>query len=187
MIKIPLSRFSRLLHPYPTFLLTCVGEGGAVNVITVAWLIPVSVDPPLLAVAIRPERYSYSLLVASGEFVVNVISYERAREALFCGRRSGRDVDKVAALGLETTPGQVVGALLLTGIGDAFLECRVRQQIEVGDHDLFIAEVAAASARPGFLQDGLRDPAVSPPLLHVGSNRFATLGPETVEPPLDEE
>jgi len=186
MEQIRLSQFSRLLHPYPTFLVTCVGKEGRANVITIAWLIPVSIRPPLLAMAVRPERYSYGLILESGEFVVNVVPYRWVREALFCGRRSGREVDKIAALGLQTASGKVVNVPILEEAGIAFLECRVRQQVEAGDHVLFIAEVVAAYARPDFLRDGVRHLEAGPPLLHVGGNHFTTTRLETVEPALDE-
>ena len=182
--EVATERFTRLLHPYPTFLVTCAGRDGRANVITIAWLIPVSVRPPLLTMAVRRERYSYGLIVESGEFVVHALPFDRAREALFCGRRSGRDVDKIAALGLRSVPGRVVKAPVLPGIGVAFLECRLRREVEAGDHVLFIAEVVAAYARPAFLKDGVRDLVGMPPLLHVGGNRFATTSPEVVEPPV---
>lgn len=180
--EVTTERFTRLLHPYPTFLVTCAGQDGRANVITIAWLIPVSVRPPLLTMAVRRERYSYGLIVESGEFVVHAVPFDRAREALFCGRRSGRDVDKVAVLGLKTAPGRVVDVPILPEVGAAFLECRVREEVEAGDHVLFIAEVVAAYARPGFLEEGLRDLVTVPPLLHVGGSRFATTSPEVVEP-----
>lgn len=182
--EVPLTRFTGLLHPYPTFLVTCAREDGEVNAITIAWLMPVSVRPPLLTMAVRPERYSYGLLVESGEFVVNVLPYERAREALFCGRRSGRDVDKIAELGLKTAPGRKVRAPRLVDAALAFLECEVRQRVRAGDHDLFVAEVVVAEARSDFFREGGRDLSAAPPLLHVGGNRFTTTKHEAVEPVL---
>ncbi|HHS96668.1 MAG TPA: flavin reductase family protein [Chloroflexi bacterium] len=180
--EVSVSQFTRLLHPYPTFLVSSVGRDGRANLITIAWLIPVSVRPPLLAMAVRRERYSYGLIVESGEFVVHAVPFDRAREALFCGRRSGRDVDKIATLGLESVPGRVVKAPVVPEVGVAFLECRLQQEVEAGDHVLFIAEVVAAYTRPGFLEDGVRDLAAAPPLLHVGGPRFATTALEIVEP-----
>jgi len=180
--EIAVKGFSHLLHPYPTFLVTCAGPGGEVNVITIAWLMPVSVQPPLLTMAIRPERYSYGLIVGSGEFVVNVIPYDRAEVALFCGQRSGREVDKIGTLGLATAPGRVVKAPILPEDGVAFLECRLQQMVDAGDHVLFIAEVVAAYAREGFLQGSVRDLEATLPLMHVGGSRFTTTSGETIEP-----
>ncbi|HEY75487.1 MAG TPA: flavin reductase family protein [Thermoflexia bacterium] len=181
-VEVTKGQFTRLLHPYPTFLVTCAGRSGEANVITIAWLIPVSVRPPLLTMAVRRERYSYGLIVESGEFVVHVVPFDRAREVLFCGRRSGRDVDKIAALEMESVPGRVVKAPVLPKVGVAFLECRLQQEVEAGDHVLFIAEVVAAYARPGFIKDGVRDLEEVLPLLHVGGNRFTTTVTEIVEP-----
>lgn len=182
--NVPVRTFTRLLHPYPTFLVTCAGPEGETNAITIAWLMPVSVQPPLLTLAVRRERYSYDLIAQGGEFVVNVMPYERAREALFCGRRSGRDVDKFEALGLEAAPGREVDVPVLVEDGAAFLECRLRQEVEAGDHVLFIAEVVTAYARSGFLSQGRRDLSVVNPLLHLGGSAFTTTTDTIVEPEL---
>jgi len=183
--EIAVKGFFHLLHPYPAFLVTCAGPEGEPNVVTIAWLIPVSVQPPLLTMAVRPERYSYGLIVESGEFVVNVIPHDRAGVALFCGQRSGQDVDKISALGLATAPGRAVKAPILPAEGVAFLECRLQQMVEAGDHTLFIAEVVAAYAQQGFLRGSVRDLEAVPPLMHVGGCRFTTTTDgETVEPAL---
>ncbi|MGD1996430.1 MAG: flavin reductase family protein [Anaerolineae bacterium] len=182
--EIAVRKFTRLLHPYPTFLVSCAAPGGETNVITIAWLIPVSVRPPLLTLAVRRERHSFGLIEESREFVVNVVPYDQAEAALFCGRRSGRDVDKIAALDLKTAPGRVVAAPVLVEDGVAFLECRLQREVEAGDHVLFIAEVVTAYAHPGFLREGRRDLTAAPPLLHVGGDRFTTAIGETVEPVL---
>lgn len=105
MNKTPITTsFHYLLHPCNTFLVTCSGADGESNIITIAWLMPVSVNPPLLGMSVKPTRYSYGLIRESGEFVVNVASLEIAQQALFCGRHSGRDVNKFFETGL--TPGK---------------------------------------------------------------------------------
>jgi flavin reductase (DIM6/NTAB) family NADH-FMN oxidoreductase RutF len=87
--SVPLSNFHYLLHPYNTSLVTCCDAEGQSNIIAIAWLIPVSVQPPLLGMSIHPTRHSYGLIRATGEFVINVAPYEIAQQVLFCGRRSG--------------------------------------------------------------------------------------------------
>jgi len=179
-------QFHIFLHPYPTFLVTCGTRDERPNIITIAWLIPVSVDPPLVALSVRPTRHSYGLLARSREFVVNVPSYELADEALRCGRRSGRSEDKFERTGLTPGPARRVAPPIIEECR-AFLECRIVDDIEEGDHRLLVAEVIEAYARDGFSgQDGLRDVAFAPPLLHVGRNRFATLRKDAVEPKLPE-
>jgi hypothetical protein len=42
---IPLSNFTRLIHPMPAFLVTCAGADGRPNAVAIAWLTPVSINP----------------------------------------------------------------------------------------------------------------------------------------------
>ena len=183
--SVPLHLFHYLLHPYQALLITCIGSDGRPNVITIAWLIPVSVNPPLVAMSLRPIRHSYSLLAASGEFVVNVPTYELASEALYCGRHSGRAEDKFEATGLTQEPARCVRPPIIPECR-AFLECRIVNDIEAGDHHLLVAEVIDAYARPRFAgSDGLRDADGADPLLHLGKNRFAGLKGKTIEPGLE--
>jgi flavin reductase (DIM6/NTAB) family NADH-FMN oxidoreductase RutF len=178
------SHFHYLLHPYNTSLVTCCDAGGKANIIAIAWLIPVSVKPPLVGMGIYPTRHSYGLIRASGEFVVNVASHEIAQQALFCGRRSGRDVDKFAATGLTPGEARIVGPPIIEECM-AHLECRVTQDVEAGDHRLVVAEVLAAYTRPGVLaDDGLYELRGVQPLLHLGRNRFTSTLAQSVEPSL---
>jgi flavin reductase (DIM6/NTAB) family NADH-FMN oxidoreductase RutF len=171
---VSLSRFHTLLHPYVTSLVTCCGADGKPNIIAVAWLVPVSVQPPLVGMSIRPTRYSYELIQATGEFVINVAPFEIAGQALYCGRHSGRDVDKFAATRLTPGPAQLVRPPIIQECL-AHLECRVVNDLPAGDHRFVIAEVLATSVRPGVLgDDELYDLASAHPLLHLGRNEFAT-------------
>jgi flavin reductase (DIM6/NTAB) family NADH-FMN oxidoreductase RutF len=97
--------------------------------------------------SIRPTRHSYALIQATGEFVINVAPHEIAQEVLFCGRRSGRDVDKFRATGLTSRQAQHVRPPLIEEC-IAHLECRVVQDVEASDHRLVIGEVLAAYTRP---------------------------------------
>ena len=179
---IALSRFTPLLHPCLTFLVTAVDQAGKANIITIAWLTPLSVEPPLVGVSVRPSRYSYDLIRSCGEFVVNVAPYEIARQALLCGRRSGREVDKLEATGLTPRAAKRVRPPILEECL-AHIECKVVREVECGDHVLFIGEVLAASARTDVLDPGgSYDLARVRPLLHLGGDSFTTTQAESVEP-----
>jgi flavin reductase (DIM6/NTAB) family NADH-FMN oxidoreductase RutF len=177
-----LSDFHHLLHPYQTFLVTCVDADGKANIITIAWAIPVSVVPPLLGISIRPTRYSYSLIKSTKEFVMNVPGIEMAQVVLYCGRNSGRDVDKFKVTGL--TPGkakQVQAPIIEECV--AHLECRVKDDVEAGDHHLIIAEVLTAHAREDVLTDtGLYRLEMAKPLLHMGGSSFTQVSQDYFEP-----
>ena len=80
-----------MLAPIPAVLVSCGAAGGSrPNLITIAWAGSVCSDPPMLSISVRPERYSYDILQAAGEFVVNVPSVQQARAMDWCGMVSGR-------------------------------------------------------------------------------------------------
>jgi flavin reductase (DIM6/NTAB) family NADH-FMN oxidoreductase RutF len=183
---VPVPSYTRLMHPYVTGLVTCCDSDGDANIITVAWMMPASNKPPRLAISVAPPRYSFGLIQETGEFVINIVPYEMAEQALYCGRRSGRDVDKFEALGLTAQPAQHVRPPVIAECL-AHLECRVMQDIEVGDHHLFIGEVLGAYARADVLaENGQYDRPRVRQLLHLGGNVFTTTSTETVEPSVKE-
>ena len=60
----------------------------------------------------------------------------------FCGVKSGRDLDKIAACGLHTEQGETVQAPLILE-SPVHLECKVRQVLPLGSHDMFLADITA--------------------------------------------
>ena len=181
---IPISRFTRVIHPMPAVLITCAGSGGRANAIAIAWLMPVSMSPPLVAFAIHPRRYSYELLQENPAFVVNVMAHDQASDVLFCGRCSGRDVDKFAEAGLTAVDGIAVN---VPAIGEALahVECEVEAEHVTGDHVIVVGRVRAVAAAEGMLVEGWRDLTAAPPLFHVGGDRFTTSSGEVTRPEVE--
>lgn len=134
-----------LLNPVPVVLVASrePGEGGRANVFTVAWTGMVCSKPPMLSIAIRPERLSHGIISRAGCFTVNLPPVGLARETDLCGVRSGRDLDKIAACGFALAPAAEVAAPLLSAC-PVNLECRVAQVIRLGSHDLFLARILAS-------------------------------------------
>lgn len=131
------------LAPIPAVMLSCRGtEPGFErdNLITVAWAGVVNTDPPMISVSIRPSRHSYAQIVQSGVFCLNLISRELCKATDYCGVKSGRDVDKFKELGLHARSVENFPAPALEE-APAFLCCRVKQQIPLGSHDLFLCAV----------------------------------------------
>lgn len=165
----------------PAFLITCAGKDKRPNAIAIAWLMPASANPPMVAFSIRPERYSYELLQANPAFVINVLPFERSVEVNYIGHWSGRDVDKFAKTGLTPVPAQVVNVPAIAE-AVAWVECEVEAQYPVGINVLVVGRVMAASADDGVLVGKWRDLAAVRPLFHVLSNRFTTSSGEISEP-----
>ncbi len=161
---------NRLINHGPVVLVTCGDD--PCNIITVAWITSVSSSPPLLAIAIGKNRYSRQLIDESGEFVVNVPPATLLDSVWTCGRISGRDGDKFALAGLTKVKSENVSPPLIAEC-IAWLECRVTQKVEVGDHILFIGEPAAVSVRSDAFDDVYHLGHPHQTLHHLGGDCFA--------------
>jgi flavin reductase (DIM6/NTAB) family NADH-FMN oxidoreductase RutF len=152
MGKIPLER-NAFLAPVPVVLLTCVGRDGVPNILTVSWVSVVCGTPPMVGVAVRTERFSYTRMQETGEFVLNIPSAALLRAVDFCGTVSGETVDKFAQANLTPVPGMKVRPPMIAEC-PINLECVVRQTLPLGSHALFLAEVAAVHADADVVEDG---------------------------------
>jgi flavin reductase (DIM6/NTAB) family NADH-FMN oxidoreductase RutF len=175
---IDLTSAYRLLHPMHTVLVTCVGKKGKPNIIPLAWAMPTSHSPPLVAISISPKRYSHTLIEKTEEFVINIPTVKIVNETLACGNTSGRDHDKFEETGLTPIPAKKVKTPIIKECL-AHLECKLHNQFETGDHTVFIGEIVEAYANKGVFTDKY-DMSKTKMLYHVGGNIFATLSPTDI-------
>ena len=128
-----------MIYPLPAVLVSC-GDGEEHNLFTVAWTGTVCTNPPMCYISVRPERHSYEIIKRTGEFVINLTNSKLARATDWCGVRSGRDYDKFAEMGLTAEAAAVVKVPVVAESPVA-IECRVKQIIPLGSHDMFLADV----------------------------------------------
>ena len=83
-----------MVYPLPAVMVSTADKKGRANILTVAWTGTVCTNPAMVYISVRPERYSYSLLKESGEFVINLTTKKLLYATDWCGVKSGRDVDK---------------------------------------------------------------------------------------------
>lgn len=131
---------SAMLNPVPVVLITSKNKEGKINVFTVGWIGTACTKPPMITVAIRPERLSYDYIKESGDFVVNLPNSRMVKEVDYCGVRSGNQIDKIKEMNFTTEDSKDVTAPIISECSIA-LECRVKSITPLGTHDLFLAEV----------------------------------------------
>ena len=142
---------SALLAPVPPVLVSC-GSMESPNLITVAWAGTICTHPPRLSISVRKSRHSHPLILESGEFVVNLPTQKLLRAVDWCGVKSGRDVDKFKEMKLTPAPASTVGCPILEQ-SPANLECKVFQVLELGSHDLFLADITAIQVDESLLNE----------------------------------
>jgi flavin reductase (DIM6/NTAB) family NADH-FMN oxidoreductase RutF len=174
-VDVDLTRALRLLQPGPVTLVTAQYRGKK-NVMAAAWITPVSSNPPLVALAVFPGRFTHGLIQKSGDFAVNIPPRPLAEKVRQVGEVSGEDVDKFLQAGLTPYEAkQVTAPLIAECIGH--LECGVIDSTRAGDHTLFLAEVVAAAAEATAFDGEMWTLAAEElkPLHHLGANAYAAL------------
>jgi len=134
------------LYPVPVVLVTCIDrKRKKPNIITIAWCGVVASKPPLVSISIRPSRYSHALIKDGGEFVINIPTKDIMKKADLCGIRSGRDIDKFQACSFTSVPATVVSSPMIKEC-PVNIECKLKEVVSLGSHDMFIGEVVAVHA-----------------------------------------
>lgn len=164
-----------MLYPLPAVLVSAASVDGKDNIFTVAWTGTICSDPPMVSISVRPERYSYSLIRESGEFVINLTTEKLAFATDYCGVKSGRDVDKWKEMRLTKIPGSAVQVPLI-GESPVNIECRVKEVIELGSHHMFVADVVAVHAQEKYMdKKGKFDLAKADPIVY-SHGTYYTIG-----------
>lgn len=139
-MKKNLFKGSVVLNPVPVVLITSKNLEGKENVFTVAWTGTICTKPPMLSISIRPERLSYNYIKETMEFTVNLPTRKLTRETDYCGVRSGRTNNKIEEMKFTMVEGTEVKSSYIDEC-PVNIECRVKNIIPLGTHDLFLAEV----------------------------------------------
>lgn len=128
------------LFPCPVVLVTCLDNDGNPNIITLAWVGTVCSEPPIIAVGIRPTRYSHGLIKSNKEFVVNIPTTKILRESDYCGVSSGKNIEKFTETKLTKQKAENVKSPLIKEC-PVNIECKLKEVIPLGAHDLFLGEI----------------------------------------------
>lgn len=141
-----------MLYPLPAVMVTCGDIHGKSNIVTVAWTGTLCTNPPMVYIALRPERHSYELIRSSGEFVINLTNRQLVGATDYCGVRSGRDHNKWNDCRLTPEPADTVKCPLIRE-SPVNIECQIRQILTPGSHHVFIADVTAVHVEERYLDE----------------------------------
>ena len=138
-----------LLAPVPAVMVSC-GSMDTPNIVTVAWTGITCTQPPKTYISLRKSRHSYNLIKESGYFVINLTTEALVHATDFCGVRSGKDVNKfeVCHLTPESTPNTPCPAIAESPLS---IECKVTNIIELGSHDMFLADIVGVQVDESLL------------------------------------
>ena len=142
----PLSRVYGLLEPGPVVMVT-TAQKGRPNIMTMSWQTMIDFEPPIFGCVISERNYTFGLLKATKQCVINIPTVELAAKVVGCGNTSGRTVDKFEAFQLTPMPAARVDAPLIAECY-ANLECKVIDAKLATKYNFFILEVLKAWIDP---------------------------------------
>ena len=139
-----------MIYPLPAAMISCGSSPEEYNIITVSWVGTICSDPPMCYISVRPSRHSHEIIKRTGEYVINLTTEALARATDWCGVRSGRDFNKFEEMKLTAGKATLVEAPLIEE-SPVCIECRVKEIISLGSHDMFISEVVNVKADDQYL------------------------------------
>lgn len=139
-----------MIYPLPAVMITCGSTPEEYNIITVAWVGTICTNPPMCYISVRPERHSYPILKKNMEFVINLTTQDLAYATDWCGVNSGKEHHKFEEMHLTPGKAERVSAPIIEE-SPLCIECRVKEILALGSHDMFIADVVNVLADDKYL------------------------------------
>lgn len=163
-----------MLSPVPPVMVSC-GNGEEVNILTVAWTGTMCTNPPVTYISVRPTRHSHSIISKTGEFVINLVPSKLVSVCDTCGVKSGREIDKFKEFNLNREKGSKVDAPIIKEC-PVNIECKVREVISLGTHDVFIADILAVQVDKSLIDKEGKIKLWKADLLAYAHGSYYTLG-----------
>ena len=139
-----------MIYPLPAVMVSCGATEEEYNVLTVAWVGTICSTPAMCYISVRPERHSYDIIKRNGAFVINLTTEDMAFATDWVGVKSGRDYRKFEEMGLTPRRAEMVDAPIVAE-SPLSIECRVKEILPLGSHDMFIAEVVNVLADERYI------------------------------------
>jgi flavin reductase (DIM6/NTAB) family NADH-FMN oxidoreductase RutF len=136
--------------PYGLYVLTAEGKDGKVAASTVNWVTQSAFQPPLVVVGVKADSGAHAIIKESKTFALNILGKDQKGQAFTFFKPLEREGNTI---GGEPFRKGALGAPILEK-APAYLECKLVDTIEKGDHSVFVGEVqdagvaAAPSGRP---------------------------------------
>lgn len=164
-----------MVYPLPAVLISCKREGERPNLFTVAWTGTICTNPAMVYISVRKERHSYAIIEETKEFVINLTTESMTKAVDFCGVRSGRTIDKFKETGLHEEEAKVVKVPLVKE-SPVNIECKVKEIVKLGSHDMFIAEVVGVNVDNKYMNESGKFELAKAKLVAYSHGEYYSLG-----------
>jgi len=182
-----ISKAGHLFYHTPV-LITSMSRDGKPNVCTNSWNTRIGYQRPIVTVAVyngmeegKRRTYTNELLRENGDFVINVPNISLLKAVHFCGRHSGRAMNKFDAAGLTPLQAKKIRGVLIKECV-ANIECKGIGMFDIplADHTVFVGDVVALHVDDEYYDEktGYLDFSKSNLLIEGSSYSYLKVGDE---------
>lgn len=174
-MKLSPTQALNLVQIHPTVVITSINEEGVCNAASFSWISPASFNPPMLGVSVSPKRYTHKNLKENGKFVVNILTKHFLKEVMKVGSQSFKEnPNKLEESDLSLMDSEKIEVPRVEeSVG--WLECKVHNMIDAGDHSIVIGKILNAGVEEDFWEERFL-PEKAETLHHLGGNEFLVGG-----------
>ena len=174
-MKLDPSKWYKILAPRPVILVSTVDRKGISNAAPFSFVMPVSMDPPLIAFASDPDHDTVKNILKTKNFVVNIPGRRMLKKLWVCRKDFPYGVSEIKKAKLtEEKSSKVKSPKIKECL--AHFECRLFRKLKSGDHLLIIGRVVEATLDDRFFKAGKYRLKQALPLMHIGAEEFGLLG-----------
>ena len=177
--------FKAVVVPRPIAWVSTLSAGGIANLAPYSFFNAFAEQPHYIAYGSGEQRgggekHSLANIRATGEFVVNLVTWDLREAMNESSRHVGQGVDEFALAGLATAPSRLVRPPRVAGVAAAF-ECRLHQVVPLPDDDgravdhMVIGRVLGIYIDDRYIVDGRVDTAAMRPLGRLGYSEYAVV------------
>lgn len=180
------SPFKALVVPRPIGWITSISAAGQVNLAPFSFFNGVSADPPMVMFACNGQhadggvKDSAANVEATGEFVVNLATWDLREQMNQTSAPVGRGVDEMELAGLQAVTSRLVKPPRVAA-SPAHLECKLLQIVRLPDgargapNFTVFGRVVAIHVDDRFIRNGLVDTAAMRPIARLGYHDYAVV------------
>ncbi len=146
-MKVSIQKVFDVFKPESCVFVISVDKNGNPSGMVAGWKMRCAYDPALFAISLSKKGYTYKLIHRSKEFVIAVPNKKLQKAVESFGSTSGYKVDKFKETKIKTLKSRYLKSPL---IKDATinLECKLKKEIDLGDHMMFVGKIVAAYINP---------------------------------------
>jgi len=174
-MKMDPRKWYKVLAPRPTILVSTVNQQGVSNAAPFSFVMPLSLDPPLIAFASDPDHDTVKNILKTRDFVVNIPGRNLLKKLWICRKEFPYGVSEIKKAKLTEEKSNKVRSPKIKECF-AHFECKLFRKERTGDHLLIVGKVLEATLADRLFRRGKYQLAKAHPLLHIGAEEFGLLG-----------